>query len=1458
MKMRRVNSSYLKNSLDVPNARQMNFTGGFKMSKRMIDVLSGINMNKDIMDILSDMDITKVGVNLESRRWDVYINTEKNIDDKISDEIANMIKNKYKIAYDINILYPHPQKAAQSIDLYKIDHDGIGEIIDYISKKIPFANGWIKNAARSIDGSKYIFKIENKFGYEFLLSKNCDKLIEEFILNRFNLKVNVKIQLMQEKSDVEDYYKKKKTEDDMIISKAISDARKNNNTAPKREAEDTKKAVILGKRISDDPVPIKSINESSGKVCIEGDIFDLKIIETKSGRTIISFNITDYGSSITVKVFTSDKNSTVLKDRIKIGLHLKVKGDASFDKYAREVVMLASDLQETSAPKRLDTAPQKRVELHLHTQMSAMDGLNSASDLIAQAASWGHKAIAITDHGVVQAFPEAAQAAKKNNIKVIYGVESYLVYDSAPIVLNANNMDIDGEYVALDIETTGLNSSTDKIIEIGAAKIIGGKITKEFNELIDPEINIPQNITELTGIKNDMVKGKRKVNEVLKDLYKFIGNAVIVAHNAKFDMGFIKKRAEKIGIHIDNPVIDTLTLSKLLFPKFKKYKLDIVAKHLNITLENHHRASDDAICAGMILLKCNDILKEKGARTISDINRIFTGKQDYKKMQTYHTVILVKNYEGLRNLYKLISISHLKYFYRKPRILKSVLDQYRDGLIIGSGCEAGLLYREVLRGASDEELSPIVKFYDYLEIQPLANNEFMIRENKVKDEDELKSINKRIVNLGIKYKKPVVATGDVHFLNSYDAVFRKILMHGQGYEDADRQAPLYFKTTDEMLEEFSYLGDKIANDVVIKNPNIIADMVDTILPIPDETFPPKIEGAEEDIKSMVLKRAHEIYGEVFPDIVQKRLDKELNSIISHGYAVLYLIAQKLVSKSRSDGYLVGSRGSVGSSFVATMSGITEVNPLPPHYVCPKCKHSEFVTDGSYGCGADMPDKVCPKCGTMMNKDGHDIPFEVFLGFEGDKEPDIDLNFSGEYQPVAHKYTEVLFGKGHVFRAGTIGTIADKTAYGFVKNYLQDKNIYAPQAEIDRLTKGCTGVKRTTGQHPGGVMVVPRDNEIYQFTPIQHPADDVNSDVITTHFDYHSISGRLLKLDILGHDDPTVIRMLQDLSGINPTTIPLADKNVLRLFTSPEPLGVTSSDINCEVGTLGLPEFGTKFVRQMLVDTKPKTFSDLVRISGLSHGTDVWLNNAQELIRNGTATLKEVISTRDDIMLYLLKKGMKPKSAFTIMERVRKGKGLRDEDIQEMKDCGVPEWYIGSCKKIKYMFPKGHAVAYVMMAIRIAYFKVYMPLYFYAAYFTIRADEFDADIIVNGEESVKENIKRIEDIGNEASQKEKGLLTILEIALEMYKRGLKFYHVDIYKSDAVKFLVIDKGLLPPLNSLQGLGETAAKSITEERKRGKYISIEDLRNRAGVSKTVIEILKKHGCLEGMPETNQLTLF
>ena len=1250
------------------------------------------------------------------------------------------------------------------------------------------------------------------------------------------------------------------------VKKEISDNKHKSNGGNKGgyekksyKDEPKNENTILGRNIQGDTIDISSIDMGSGIVTISGDVFKTDIFETKTGRIILTFFITDYTSSIAVKCFLRDKDKEHVLENVKKGLYCKVRGEATMDPYAKEVVIMARDINKLTKIERMDTAEEKRVELHMHTTMSSMDAVTAASKIVERAAKFGHKAVAITDHGVVQAFPDAQIAAKKNNIKVIYGVEGYLADNGTPIVINGHEESFDDEYVVFDIETTGFSSKNDKIIEIGAVKLKDGEIVDSFSTFVDPKVNIPYKITELTSITQNMVNGQPTIDEVLPKFMEFVGDSVLVAHNAAFDVGFIKKNLMDMGKTLKNPVMDTVPLARYLYPDLKKVKLNLVAKHLGISLENHHRAVDDAKATAEILkFSFKKMKEEMDIHDVKTLNEKYLSNIDVKKLPLHHIIILAKNQTGIKNLYKLVSMAHLDYFARRPRLPKSIITEYREGLIIGSACEAGQLYKAVLEGKTDGELKEIASFYDYLEIQPIQNNEFLIRKGNVKDEEELRELNRKIYDLGKEMDKPVVATCDCHFLDPNDEVFRRIIMAGQGYGDADNQPPLYFRTTNEMMKEFEYLGEEACREVVIENTQKIADMVEAVKPIPDETFPPKIEGAEEEIRNMTMNKVHSIYGENLPEVVQKRLDKELNSIINNGYAVLYLIAQKLVAKSLEDGYLVGSRGSVGSSFVATMSDITEVNGLPPHYVCPNCKKSEFFLDGSISSGADLPDKNCPDCGAKYIKDGHDIPFETFLGFEGDKEPDIDLNFSGEYQAVVHKYTEVLFGKGYVFKAGTIGTVAEKTAYGFVKKYLQERGLVVSQAEIERLTIGCTGIKRTSGQHPGGIMVVPNDNEIYNFCPIQHPADDVNTDIITTHFDYHSISGRLLKLDILGHDDPTVLRMLQDLTGLDPKTIPLNDPKVISLFTSPDALGVTKEELGCEVGSYGLPEFGTKFVRQMLVDTQPKSFADLVRISGLSHGTDVWLNNAQYFIKEGYTTLKDCIATRDDIMVYLMYKDLPPKTAFTIMEKVRKGKGLSEDDEALMREKNVPDWYIESCKRIKYMFPKGHAVAYVMMAVRIAYYKVYYPEAYYTTYFTVRADDFDADLICKGEEAIKAKMEELNSLGNNISVKEKGLLTILEISYEMYKRGLNFLKVDLYKSEATKFKIEEDGIRPPLNALQGVGDNAAKSIVECRVNGEFISKEDLRLRSKVSKTVIETLDNHGCLEGMQESNQLSLF
>ncbi|OXT07534.1 PolC-type DNA polymerase III [Thermoanaerobacterium thermosaccharolyticum] len=1399
---------------------------------------------------INDVEINKISLSLKEKKLILYLpfNLEKEIT-KL-ENLKSTIKSKIPQLQNIEFKF----RGSDINDISSIISDHWEDIVKKASEKYPGTLSFIKSCDICIkDNQQVLIKASNEVAYNFLKKNKINIYICELIKKYYGL--NVELILDFDESLNSKVNKKIQKDEEMIVNNIITSPTEDTQKAASDVNNDDKK-VLLGKEINSEVIKISEISQEGDDVTIQGEIFALELREIKS-KYLTTFDITDNTSSFSVKAFFSDEKYNAIKDKLKVGNCVKVRGTVIYDKYERDLIINAKDIEVAEKIMRIDNSPEKRVELHVHTQMSSMDGVSSAESLIKRASEWGHKAIAITDHAVLQAYPEAQSAAKKYGVKVIYGVEGYLVNDGVPIVSGNASGTIDDSFVVFDIETTGLSSINDSIIEIGAVKIKDCQIVDTFETFVNPQIHISSFITKLTGITDDMVKRYPPIDEVLPKFLDFIKGSTLVAHNANFDVTFIKTKAKNLGIEVDNPVLDTLELSRHMYENLKNYKLDTVAQHLGVSLENHHRAVDDARATAEIFLKSINKLKENGIEKVNEINSYLKNKVDIKKMPTYHVIILVKNQKGLRNLYELVSKSNLEYFHRNPRIPKSLLTQMREGLLIGSACEQGEVFRGLISNFDDDKLQEIISYYDYLEIQPLGNNEFLIDKGEVNSKEELIKINKRIYELGKRLKKPVVATCDVHFLDPWDDVYRKILMYGKGFKDADRQPPLYFRTTEEMLSEFNYFDEKTAKEIVIDNPNKIVELIEDVKPIPDGTFPPSIEGAEEELRKLTLNKAHEIYGEKLPEIVEKRLDKELNSIINNGYAVMYIIAQKLVTKSLNDGYLVGSRGSVGSSFVATMSGITEVNPLPPHYICPQCKYSEFALDGSYGSGVDMPDKNCPNCATKMKKDGHDIPFEVFLGFEGDKEPDIDLNFSGDYQPIAHKYTEEIFGTGHVFRAGTIGTLADKTAYGFVKKYFEEKNLLVHNAEIKRLVMGCTGAKRTTGQHPGGVMVVPKDRDIYEFTPIQHPADAQDSDIITTHFDYHSISGRLLKLDILGHDDPTVIRMLEDLTGVNAREIPLDDKETMSLFTSVDALNIKPEDINCTVGTLGLPEFGTRFVRQMLVDTKPTTFAELVRISGLSHGTDVWLNNAQDIIKEGKATLKEVISTRDDIMLFLISKGMDKKLSFKIMESVRKGKGIKDEEIEEMKKHDVPDWFIQSCKKIKYMFPKAHAVAYVIMAFRIAYFKVHYPEAFYATYFTVRADEFNLDIM-NSIEKIKENIRLIESKGNNATAKEKGLLTILEVGLEMYLRGLKFTDVDLYKSDAIKFLITKDGILPPLNSLEGIGKQAAKIIAEERKNGKFLSIEDLRNRTRISKTVIDILKQHRCLQDIPESNQLSLF
>ena len=1408
---------------------------------------NNLTINFDISSLYMD----KVKYYTNDKTIEIFISSIDIIEDIKIDKLKEILQTQFK---DHNIIikirYKDYQFTEDFIDKYWIN------ILYYIEKEIPSSSSWVKELDYELDiNSIILFPTNNIIKYA-LENNDIETKIPKKIKDEFNILINVIID-GSKISDNGDEILELSLIEEKEISQNILDSNQHSTQKKKIYNSKPSKDYVFGEKIFEESMKIKDITTDTSIAIIEGEIFQLETRDIRGNRKLVTFNISDHTDSITIKVFLREKQFEEFGINVKEGLYVKVKGDIVYDTYSNYLVLMLKSLNILEKEERMDNYPEKRVELHLHTQMSSLDGISDFKEIARRANKWGHKSISITDHGVVQGFPDAMDIGKELGMKIIYGVEGYLINDEKSIVINYDKNKKYNKYVVFDIETTGLSPTKDMITEIGAIKIENGVIIDEYNQLINPERPIPEKITEITGITDNMVQDKPTIKEVLPDFIMFIEDSVLVAHNASFDTGFLREQFSRNGKTLDNPILDTLGLTRTLFPSLKSHKLNIIAKHLNVSLVNHHRAVDDAKATAEIFLKCMTILDENNVFNFDQINNL-TVKKDISKEESYHVIILAKNYQGLKNLYKLISESHINYFYRKPRIPKSLLNKYREGLLIGSACEAGELYRAILRNRDYSEIKSIVNFYDYLEIQPLGNNMHLIRNGIVEDLEDLENINRKIVELGDKFHKLVVATGDVHFLEPEDEIYRKIIMTGQGYKDAEFQPPLYFKTTEEMLEEFKYLGDEKAKEVVIENTNIISNMIEDIIPIPDGTYPPIIDGSDEELKKITYNKALEIYGNPLPSIVKERLDRELNSIIKNGYAVMYIIAQKLVWKSVEDGYLVGSRGSVGSSFVATMSGITEVNPLPPHYVCPKCKHSEFFEDGSIGSGIDLPEKKCPKCGSDFNKDGHDIPFEVFLGFEGDKEPDIDLNFAGEYQARAHKYTEELFGEGYVFRAGTIGTIADKTAYGFVKKYHEHNGLNVHPAEINRLVKGCTGIKRTSGQHPGGVMIVPRHKEIYDFTPIQYPADDKKSGVITTHFDYNAISGRILKLDILGHDVPSIIRMLEDITGVNPSEIPLDDKETMKIFTGVEPLNIKDEDIKLEIGTLGIPEFGTKFVRQMLIDTRPTTFAELVRISGLSHGTDVWLNNAQNLVKNGTASLSEVISTRDDIMLYLIYSGLDKKRSFKIMEKVRKGRGLSEEDEEYMRSFNIPEWYIDSCKKIKYMFPKAHAAAYVMMSYRIAYFKVHYPEAFYATYFTTKAQDFDAHLVLKGKNTVNQKIKELEALSNNATAKEKNLLTVLEVVQEMYARGFNFEKVDLYKSHSDKFLIGENGIIPPLRSLDGVGDTAAKKIVEERNIAEFLSIEDLVSRTRISKTVVEALDEHGCLHNLPESNQISLF
>ncbi len=1260
--------------------------------------------------------------------------------------------------------------------------------------------------------------------------------------------------------------------------------------------------VFYGRDCEGELVKISTLVDGIGEVCIHGQLIKMEEKVLRNGKTLFICNITDFEDTIAFKIFASEDDVPVYKDELKEGSFYRLKGVPLYDTFSKELNIASvrgiKHIPDFRVP-RVDTSLEKRVELHMHTVMSEMDSVVDIEKIVKRANDWGHPAIAITDHGVAQAFPIAAHAkGMKDGFKLIFGCEGYFVDDLKNLVINPKGQDLNTEYIVFDIETTGLSQKKNKIIEIGAVKVKDGEEIDRFSEFINPEEPIPYSIEQLTSITDEMVMHAPTVDVILPKFLEFCGDDIVVAHNAAFDTGFIKKNAKDLGMKFDNTIMDTMTLSHVLLPELGKFTLDRVCKALNVKNEHHHRAVDDANATAKIFVKLYEMLVERGVKTVEDVNELGSASDDtIKKGRTYHGIILAKNEIGRVNLYRLISEAHVRYFNRRPRMPMSMINKYREGLILGSACEAGELFRAVVDDAPDEEIARLVNFFDYLEIQPIGNNEFMTRkkENPCTIED-LQNYNKRIVELGRLFNKPVVATCDVHFLDPEDSIYRAIIMKSKGFEDAVNQPPLYFRTTEEMLAEFEYLGSEKAREVVITNTNLIADMVEYMDPVRPDKAPPIIENSDETLTNICYEKAHKIYGPDLPEVVVERLERELHSIISNGFAVMYIIAQKLVWDSNDHGYLVGSRGSVGSSFVATMAGITEVNPLSAHYICPECHFvdfdSELVKSYSGMSGCDMPDRDCPRCGHPLIKEGHDIPFETFLGFKGDKEPDIDLNFSGEYQSCAHAYTEVLFGKGKAFRAGTVTTVADKTAYGYVYNYFKDlakdearaeatamgdltqkeiekyvdeKAIVTKRScEMERLAIGCTGVKRSTGQHPGGMIVLPRHEEIYSFTPIQKPANDMTTDVVTSHFEYHSIDHNLLKLDILGHDDPTMIRRLEDLTGLDATTIRLDDPDVMALFHGTESLHITPEDINgIPLGSLGVPEFGTDFAMQMLIDANPQNFSDLVRIAGLAHGTDVWLGNAQELIKSGQCTISTAICCRDDIMVYLIHMGLESGTAFQIMENVRKGNVAKgkcakwEEWKEDMKAHGVPDWYIWSCQKIKYMFPKAHAAAYVMMAWRIAYFKVNYPLQYYAAFFSIRASAFSYEMMCFGKEKVLYHINMIQSIDkNKRTAKDEDKLKDLKLVLEMYARGFEFMPIDIYVADDIRFQVIDGKIMPSLASIEGMGEKAAKQLKDAAGKGKFISKEDLQAHSKIGKSAIDKLSELGILDGMPDTNQLT--
>ncbi|GAB5616550.1 PolC-type DNA polymerase III [Faecalimonas canis] len=1485
------------------------------MGKRFFDVFPTLQVEKEIADLFEEVEVMKVTTTSLKDRLKIYFVSMHLIPKTYVYHMEQMIKEQLFARTQISIQIVERYQLSEQYTPENLLREYRNSILEELKERSAVEYNMFLNAKCTFENENILCLTLEDTIVARGKQESIVELLEEVFNERCNIPVEIRtlysevkesrhkkyneIRLQQEIQAIVEGNESRRKEHIEEVKEKKSEEKKEKAIKPKEEKKPFQKKdfyspikrsddpnVIYGRNFEDDTIELSQVVGEMGEITIRGKVIQFDTREIRNEKTIIMFAVTDFTDTIMVKMFARNEQLPELLGEINKGEFLKIKGVTTIDKFDGELtigsvtgIKKIPDFTTT----RKDTSPVKRVELHCHTKMSDMDGVSEVKAIVKRAHDWGHKAIAITDHGVVQSFPDANHYIetldKDDPFKIIYGVEGYLVDDLTDIAVNEDSQTLDDTFVVFDIETTGFSSVKDKIIEIGAVKVENGKIVSRYSTFVNPEVPIPFEITKLTSITDAMVIDAPKIENVLPEFMEYVGDAVLVAHNAGFDVGFIEENCKRLGIERKLTSVDTVALARVLLPTLSRYKLNVVAKTLGISLENHHRAVDDAGATAEIFVKFVEMLKERKITTLKGINEFGAMNPDaIRKMPAHHVIILAKNDVGRVNLYTLVSMSHLKYFGRMPRIPKSELNRYREGLIVGSACEAGELYQAILNEKSEEQIAKIVDFYDYLEIQPLGNNAFMLESERISNvntQEDLIQINKKIIKLGEEFQKMVVGTCDVHFLDPDDEVYRRIIMTGKGFSDADDQAPLYLRTTEEMLAEFSYLGSAKAEEIVITNPNKIADMIEPISPVRPDKCPPVIENSDQELRDICYEKAHSMYGENLPEMVVERLERELNSIISNGFAVMYIIAQKLVWKSVEDGYLVGSRGSVGSSFVATMAGITEVNPLSPHYYCKKCHYSDFTSEEvrAYSglSGWDMPDKLCPVCNAPLAKDGFDIPFETFLGFKGNKEPDIDLNFSGDYQSNAHKYTEVIFGTGQTFRAGTIGTLADKTAYGFVKNYYEERESRKRKCEIERIVEGCTGIRRSTGQHPGGIIVLPHGENINSFTPVQHPANDMTTDIITTHFDYHSIDHNLLKLDILGHDDPTIIRMLEDLitditgEKFDATKIPLDDPDVMALFAGTEVLGIKPEDIGgCPVGCLGIPEFGTDFVIQMVVDTKPKTISDLIRISGLSHGTDVWLNNAQTLIQEGKATISTAICTRDDIMTYLINKGLDSEKSFTIMERVRKGlvaKGKCKEWPEYKKDMlehGVPEWYIGSCEKIKYMFPKAHAAAYVMMAYRIAYCKVNYPLAYYAAYFSIRASAFSYEIMCQGKDKLEFYLRDYKKRSDSLSKKEQDVLKDMKIVQEMYARGFEFLPLDIYTAKADKFQIIDGKLMPPLNSIEGMGDKAAEAVEAASKDGPYLSRDDFRQRTKVSKTVIDLMTDLGMFGNLPESNQLSLF